>query len=166
MSVLKTHTWTKYWHFAQMQFRINWTFIFWAQNPQFVNLRLEGFRLTKKQTKHSTSKNKAHIAPKAHSLLPLLFLIMKKRCMHNEEGTCMEILLGPDNTTVVIVINYHHQFFFPTCKLRQGKLISWCSWCFLCQENYTISYTCVLFHSFSAQWIFNMILNFHYSKAI
>ena len=31
--------------------------------------------------------------------------------MHNEEGTCMEILLGPDNTTVVIVINYHHQCF-------------------------------------------------------
>ena len=31
--------------------------------------------------------------------------------MHNVEGTCMEILLGPDNTTVVIVINYHHQFF-------------------------------------------------------
>jgi len=23
----------------------------------------------------------------------------------------MEILLGPDNTTVVLVINYHHQFF-------------------------------------------------------
>jgi len=36
---------------------------------------------------------------------------MNKRCMHNEEGTCMEILLGPDNTTVVLVINYHHQFF-------------------------------------------------------
>ena len=34
----KDTTWTKHMHFAQMQWRINWTFIFWVQN-RHVNLR-------------------------------------------------------------------------------------------------------------------------------
>ena len=36
-------------------------------------------------------------APKAHSLLPLLFL-ENKRCMHNEERICTEILPETDKT--------------------------------------------------------------------
>ena len=69
----------------------------------------------------------------------------------------MEILLGPDNTTVVIVINYHHQFFsLPASSGRvssspdvpdvldvpAAKRI---------REDFL--HMCVLCHSFSAQWI-------------
>jgi len=56
-----------------------------------------------------------------------------------------------EQTTLIIVINYRHQFF-PTCKLRHGKPISWCSWCSLCQKNYNISCTCMFF---SNHWVLN-----------
>ena len=108
----KDTTWIKHMHFAQMQWRINWTFIFWVQN-RHVNLRPRRLK-TKKNIQPLKTK---HPAPKAHSLLPGCSLwtqdacIMKKGCVWKP---CRE-----QTTLIIIVINYHHQFF-PTRKLRHG----------------------------------------------
>ena len=88
----KDTTGTKHMHFAQMQWRINWTFLFWVQNWH-VNLRPQSL----KRKKHIQPLKTKQPGPKVLSLLLLLFL-ENKRCMHNEEGICTEILPERDKT--------------------------------------------------------------------
>ena len=73
--------------FTQTQQKINYISVFWAKNQHF-NLRPH--RLKKKEKKNLTPENKGS-GPQRPSIVTTI-VPENKRCMHNEVGTCMEIL--------------------------------------------------------------------------
>ena len=108
----KDTTWTKHTHFAQMQWRIIWTFIFWVQN-RLVNLRQRSLKTKKRNICPLKTKQPA---PKPIHCYHDCSLRTKDACIMKKGSvrkSCQE------QTTLIIVINYHHQFF-STRKLRHG----------------------------------------------